>query len=120
MTMALSTELSLEELVGQFRGLNLNEPETWQLAPRILFMILAAVLVVVLGWQFYWSGKLDERDAKRMWVMARWMAFSSTSMTIGLRPAISAAVTRSVTRSATVAITRTPMPPSVSDGPITT
>lgn len=65
MTMALSTELSLEELVGQFRGLNLNEPETWQMAPRILFMIIAAVLVVVLGWQFYWSGKLDERDAKR-------------------------------------------------------
>ncbi|CAH0441387.1 hypothetical protein LMG9673_02188 [Ralstonia pseudosolanacearum] len=65
MTMALSTEFSLDELVGQFRGLNLNEPETWLLAPRILFMILAAVLVVVLGWQFYWSGKLDERDAKR-------------------------------------------------------
>lgn len=66
------------------------------------------------------SASVAEVFTARMWVMARWMAFSSTSMTIGLRPAISAAVTRSVTRSATVAITRTPMPPSVSDGPITT
>jgi type IV pilus assembly protein PilO len=63
--MALSTDISLEDLVSQFRGLNLNEPETWPIAPRILFMILAAVLVIVLGWQFYWSGKFDERDAKR-------------------------------------------------------
>jgi type IV pilus assembly protein PilO len=28
-------------------------------------MIVAALLVVALGWQFYWSGKFDERDAKR-------------------------------------------------------
>ena len=63
--MALSTEISLEDLVSQFRGLNLNEPETWPIAPRILFMTLSAVLVIGLGWQFYWSGKFDERDAKR-------------------------------------------------------
>ena len=63
--MALSTEISLEDLVSQFRGLNLNEPETWPIAPRILFMILSAVLVIGAGWQFYWSGKFDERDAKR-------------------------------------------------------
>ena len=63
--MALSTEISLEDLVSQFRGLNLNEPETWPIAPRILFMILSAVLVIGLGWQLYWSGKFDERDAKR-------------------------------------------------------
>lgn len=63
--MALSTDISLEDLVSQFRGLNLNEPETWPIAPRILFMIVAALLVVALGWQFYWSGKFDERDAKR-------------------------------------------------------
>ena len=63
--MALSTEISLEDVVSQFRGLNLNEPETWPAAPRILFMILAAVVVIGLGWQLYWSGKFDERDAKR-------------------------------------------------------
>ena len=28
-------------------------------------MILSAVLVIGLGWQLYWSGKFDERDAKR-------------------------------------------------------
>jgi len=63
--MALSTDISLEDLAGQFRGLNLSEPETWPIGPRVLFMILAAVVVIGLGWQLYWSGKFDERDAKR-------------------------------------------------------
>ena len=37
--MALSTDISLEDLVSQFRGLNLNEPETWPIAPRILLCL---------------------------------------------------------------------------------
>ncbi|MGO4327054.1 type 4a pilus biogenesis protein PilO [Cupriavidus sp. 2TAF22] len=65
--MALNSEISLatlNDLTAQFRGLNLNEPETWPAAPRVLFAVLAAVLVLVLGWQFYLSGKLDELDRK--------------------------------------------------------
>ncbi|AOY92520.1 pilus assembly protein PilO [Cupriavidus sp. USMAA2-4] len=66
--MALNSEISLaalNDLAGQFRGLNLNEPETWPQAPRVAFALLACLLVLVLGWQFYWSGKFDELDARR-------------------------------------------------------
>ncbi|CAG9186611.1 type IV pilus inner membrane component PilO [Cupriavidus pampae] len=64
--MALNTNISLTDLTTQFRGLNLNEPETWPAAPRIVFSILAAVLVLALGWQFYWSDKSDELERKQM------------------------------------------------------
>ncbi|CAG2154005.1 type 4a pilus biogenesis protein PilO [Cupriavidus plantarum] len=57
--------LSLTDLTTQFRGLNLNEPETWPAAPRIVFSILSAALVLALGWQFYWSDKSDELERKQ-------------------------------------------------------
>jgi len=63
--MALDTEISLNDLTAQFRGLNLNEPESWPMAPRVVFAMVAALLVLVLGWQFYWSDKLDELDRQR-------------------------------------------------------
>jgi len=63
--MALNSDISLQDLTAQFRGLNLNEPETWPAAPRVLFSVLAAVIVLVLGWQFYWSDKSEELDRKR-------------------------------------------------------
>ncbi|WP_423195806.1 MULTISPECIES: type IV pilus inner membrane component PilO [unclassified Cupriavidus] len=63
--MALDTNLSLTDLTAQFRGLNLNEPESWPAAPRLLFSVLAAVLVLALGWQFYWSDKTDELERKQ-------------------------------------------------------
>jgi type IV pilus assembly protein PilO len=63
--MKLNSEISLSDLTGQFSGLNLNEPETWPAAPRMVFAVLAATLMLGLGWQFHWSGKLDERDRKR-------------------------------------------------------
>ncbi|WP_066731205.1 type 4a pilus biogenesis protein PilO [Cupriavidus sp. D384] len=62
--MALNSNISLQDLTTQFRGLNLNEPETWPAAPRVLFSVLAAVIVLGLGWQFYWSDKSDELDRK--------------------------------------------------------
>lgn len=63
--MAINTNLSLEDALAQFRGLNVSEPETWPDIPRYTFMALAALVVLVLGWQFYWSGKVDERDVMR-------------------------------------------------------
>ena len=62
--MALNSDISLQDLTAQFRGLNLNEPETWPAAPRVLFSVLAAVIVLVLGWQFYWSDKSSELERK--------------------------------------------------------
>lgn len=62
--MALNSNISLQDFTTQFRGLNLNEPETWPTAPRLLFSVLAAVIVLVLGWQFYWSDKSAELDRK--------------------------------------------------------
>ncbi|GAA0844240.1 MAG: pilus assembly protein PilO [Cupriavidus sp.] len=62
--MALNSDISLQDLTTQFRGLNLNEPETWPAAPRVLFSILAAVIVLILGWQFYWTDKSDELDRR--------------------------------------------------------
>ncbi|MBY4949922.1 type 4a pilus biogenesis protein PilO [Cupriavidus respiraculi] len=64
--MKLNSEISLSDLTGQFSGLNLNEPQTWPAAPRVVFSVLAAALVLGLGWQLYWSGKLEELDRKRM------------------------------------------------------
>ncbi|WER45728.1 type 4a pilus biogenesis protein PilO [Cupriavidus sp. WKF15] len=63
--MGLNTEINLSDLAGQFRGLNMNEPETWPTAPRVVFAIMAAVVVLLLGWQFYWSGKSEELDRQR-------------------------------------------------------
>lgn len=63
--MALNSEINLSDLAGQFRGLNMNEPETWPMAPRVAFAIAAAAVVLLLGWQFYWSGKSEELDRQR-------------------------------------------------------
>ncbi len=63
--MALNSDISLQDLTAQFRGLNLNEPETWPAAPRVLFSTLAAAIVLVLGWQFYWSDKSEELQRKQ-------------------------------------------------------
>lgn len=63
--MALNTNISLQDVTAQFRGLNMNEPETWPTAPRVLFSILAAVIVLLLGWQFYWSDKSSDLDRQR-------------------------------------------------------
>ncbi|RZT32457.1 type IV pilus inner membrane component PilO [Cupriavidus agavae] len=62
--MALNSDISLQDLTAQFRGLNLNEPETWPTAPRVLFSVLAAAIVLLLGWQFYWSDKSAELDRR--------------------------------------------------------
>lgn len=62
--MALNSNISLQDLTAQFRGLNMNEPETWPAAPRLVFSILAATIVLLLGWQFYWSDKSADLDRK--------------------------------------------------------
>jgi type IV pilus assembly protein PilO len=63
--MKLNADLSFADLVGQFRGLTANEPETWPVAPRITFCVLAFLVMLVLGWQFHWSDKSDELERTR-------------------------------------------------------
>lgn len=47
-------------LGAQFRDLNGIPPAQWPIVPRILCGIGVAVLVVVLGWYFYWSTQLED------------------------------------------------------------
>ncbi len=84
--MAINTNLSLEDALAQFRGLNVNEPETWPDIPRYTFMALAALVVLVLGWQFYWSGKVDERDAMRRQQAALRLAYQDKTVQVANLP----------------------------------
>lgn len=63
--MKINADLSFADLAGQFRGLNLNEPETWPVAPRVVFCLLAFLVMLLLGWQFHWSDKSDELERTR-------------------------------------------------------
>lgn len=49
-------------VAAQFRGLNGRHPGQWPLLPRLMCGAGALVLVVVLGWFFYWSSQLEELD----------------------------------------------------------
>lgn len=61
--MALNTEISLEAWAEQFRGLNLQEPETWPTAPRLTFFLVVWGVVLFLGWQFYLSDQAAALEA---------------------------------------------------------
>ena len=58
---------NLKEIVdstsAQFRDLNGVHPGLWPIAPRILSALGLVLLVIFLGWYFYWTGQLDELDA---------------------------------------------------------
>lgn len=45
----------VEQVSGQFQGLDPREPGQWPLAPRIAVWVLVALAVVVLGWLFMLS-----------------------------------------------------------------
>ena len=47
-----------QKLVGQFRGLNPNDPSSWPVAPRLALFIGIAVVVVVSLW-FLWLNGVD-------------------------------------------------------------
>lgn len=52
-------------VAAQFRGLNGRHPGQWPMLPRLMCGAGALVLVVVLGWFFYWSSQLEELDNGR-------------------------------------------------------
>jgi type IV pilus assembly protein PilO len=47
---------------AQFRDLNGIPPGQWPIVPRVLCAIGVAILVLILGWYFYWSNQLDDLD----------------------------------------------------------
>ncbi|WKB51927.1 type 4a pilus biogenesis protein PilO [Eleftheria terrae] len=58
------SELS-DEVVSQFRGLDPNQPGQWPVLPKALAWLVAAVLVVVLGWFLLLSGETARLEAER-------------------------------------------------------
>jgi len=49
-------------LGAQFRDLNGIPPAQWPIVPRILCGIGVALVVLVLGWYFYWSDQMADLD----------------------------------------------------------
>ena len=50
-------------LSAQFRGLNGRHPGQWPIVPRVLSGVGVFLLVLVVGWFFYWSDQNDELTA---------------------------------------------------------
>jgi type IV pilus assembly protein PilO len=47
---------------AQFRDLNGIPPGQWPIVPRLLCAVGVTILVLILGWYFYWSNQLDDLD----------------------------------------------------------
>ena len=52
--------LNLSTYVDQFRNLNTRDVSTWPIVPRIAAVFAIIVVVLLLGWYFYWSDQLAE------------------------------------------------------------
>jgi len=50
-------------LSAQFRGLNGRHPGQWPIAPRVLSGVGVFLLVLVVGWFFYWSDQQNELNS---------------------------------------------------------
>jgi len=58
------TEIS-ESLTAQFRDLSGVHPGLWPIAPRLLSAFAALILMLALGWYFYWNSQFTELDTGR-------------------------------------------------------
>jgi len=58
------TEIS-ESVSAQFRDLNGVHPGLWPIVPRMLCAFGMLLLMLALGWYFYWNGQFTELDAGR-------------------------------------------------------
>jgi len=48
-----------ESLMTQFRDLNGKHPGLWPIVPRMLCAFAAIVVILVVGWYFYWDGQFE-------------------------------------------------------------
>ncbi len=61
----LDTAAFRQAVLGQFRGLNANDPPSWPLVPRLV-LCLAVITLIVVGLWFAWlSNSADELEAER-------------------------------------------------------
>jgi type IV pilus assembly protein PilO len=51
--------------LGQFQGLNLNQPGQWPLLPRLTLWLVVVIVVVVAGWFFGLNSQADDLQAAR-------------------------------------------------------
>lgn len=58
-------KLFTERLVAPFRGLDLQRPQEWSVAPRSMLLLLVCGTVVALLWWFWLTGLDDELMAER-------------------------------------------------------
>lgn len=59
--MAKLTDWS-EALAAQFRGLTGRHPGQWPLVPRLFCAFGVLVVVVIVGWYFYWSSQIEAQE----------------------------------------------------------
>ena len=55
----INTAALQQAIVGQFRGLNPNDPPSWPIVPRLLLCFALMVAIVVALW-FVWLNSVDE------------------------------------------------------------
>lgn len=63
--MNLDLTTVFQDAVGQFRGLNPNEPGQWPWLPKLMTFLGIVVAVLVLGWFAVLSSTSDELQAER-------------------------------------------------------
>lgn len=52
-----------ETVATHFKGLDLRDPSRWPLVPRAAAGLAVIVLILVLGWMFFWSTELSNLSA---------------------------------------------------------
>jgi type IV pilus assembly protein PilO len=58
-------ELDLNRYAEEFRTLNLKDPGTWPLVPKIAALLLVLIAIPVAGYFADWQGQMEELDAGR-------------------------------------------------------
>ncbi|OGA18622.1 MAG: pilus assembly protein PilO [Betaproteobacteria bacterium RIFCSPLOWO2_02_FULL_66_14] len=58
-------ELDFSRYVEEFRTLNLKDPGTWPLVPKIAVLLLVLIAIPVMGYFADWQGQMEELDAGR-------------------------------------------------------
>ena len=64
-TPKLDTAALQQALVGQFRGLNVEDPSSWPILPRALLCLVLMTLIVVGLWFSWLNGSADELEAEQ-------------------------------------------------------